>query len=893
MSQSRTPKPVRLADYRPPAFTTRSVALDFRLDAEVTELRATSRLERQGEGPLLLYGRELETLAFRIDGKALDPAALPVSGEELVLEDLPDRFTLEVHTRIRPRANTALMGLYETGGLLCTQCEAEGFRRLTWFQDRPDVLARYRVRLEAERERHPVLLSNGNPVEKGALAGGRHYAVWEDPHPKPSYLFALVAGRLGCIEGVHTTRSGRRVVLRIYARPLEVERCRHALEALELAMRWEEEVYGLEYDLDLYQIVAVEDFNFGAMENKGLNIFNASAILADPDTATDQDHLRIARIIAHEYFHNWTGNRVTLRDWFQLTLKEGLTVFRDQQFMRDLHSPGVTRIGDVARLREVQFAEDASPLRHPPRPRRYVEINNFYTATVYDKGAEIVRMLHTLLGETLFLRGVRHYLQKMDGKAATVEDFLASMEAVSGRDLSALARWYDVAGTPRLACDSEWDGENGRLRLTFRQRPPGDDDAVGPLLVPVRLALLSQEGTPLPLQLEGENAPAGREHLLELDAPERSFTFTGLAEAPIPSILRGFSAPVRLACGRDPIELAFLFAHDEDPFCRWDAGQTLALMAMQERLAPECRQEGARAGEALHAAFARILEEMPEDHAFAACLLDLPGRDYLAQQCEPVRVDALDRAWREVHRGLAQDFLIAWRVLYDGLPPSRPYAAAIDAIGRRSLRHLALSWLARGNPQEAQGRIRRLYEEADNLTERLAALRTACDADADLGDALFADFRARFGHEPLVLDKWFALQARREDERAVERVAELLRDPDFSWRHPNRVRALLGGFARASFTGFHRPDGSGYRLLAEAVLEADRVNPQLAARLVGPLGRHRRFAEPWRSAMRAALARIGEAGGLSRDLGEMVEKALGEAGPGEARRDSTEASAPR
>ena len=872
MSHSRSPEPRRLEDYRPPAFTTRSVELDFRLDAEVTEVTARSHIERQGPGPLVLHGRDLETLAFRIDERALDPAALPVTGEDLRLEEVPDRFTLHVRTRIRPRANTALMGLYESGGLLCTQCEAEGFRRITWFQDRPDVLARYRVRLEADRGRYPVLLANGNPVGRGTLPGGRHYALWEDPFPKPSYLFALVAGRLGCLEEIYETRSGRRITLRIHAEPLKVERCRHALEALALAMRWDEEVYGLECDLDLYQIVAVEDFNFGAMENKGLNIFNAGAILADPDTATDGDYLRIARIVAHEYFHNWTGNRVTLRDWFQLTLKEGLTVFRDQQFMSDLYSPGVARIDEVARLRELQFPEDASPLRHPPRPRAYVEINNFYTATVYDKGAEIVRMLHTLLGERLFLRGVRHYLQRFDGRAATVEDFLASMEAVSGRDLTAFARWYDRAGTPVLEVRGRFEEETGRYHLTFRQHPP-DGASPEPLVLPVRIGLLSREGEPLALRLEGENAPGGAERLLVLGEEEETVTFTGLEEAPVPSVLRGFSAPVRLVQEREPVELAFLFAHDSDPFCRWDAGQTLALRAMAARLAPS--EAGAGAEEALHAAFARILEEMPEDHALAARLLALPGRETLAQEREPVRVDAVDRAWRAVRRRLAGEFQIAWRVLYDGLPAERPYATDIAAIGRRALRHLALDWLACGALDEARPRIRNLYTEADNLTERLAALGTACAEDPDLAEALLAEFRAAFGQESLVLDKWFALQARREDEEAVARVRALLRDPDFSWRHPNRVRALLGSFARANFTGFHRADGAGYRLLAEAVLEADRVNPQLAARLVTPLGRFRRFAEPWRGAMRAALEEIRAGAPLSRDLAEMVDRSLG------------------
>ncbi len=868
MSIERDRRPVRLEDYRPPAFRTRTVELAFELDATRTTVDMRATLEREGEGPLVLYGRDFETLHFAIDGSERDPAELRPEGEALTLAEVPDRFELRVRTRLAPRDNSTLMGLYESGGILCTQCEAEGFRRITWFQDRPDVLPVWTVRLEAERARYPVLLANGNPVEAGELDGGRHFAVWHDPFPKPSYLFALVAGDLAYIEGRHRTPSGREVVLRVWAPERVVGRCRHALDALQQAMRWDEEVFGLECDLDLYQIVAIDDFNFGAMENKGLNIFNASAVLADPDTATDSDYLRILRIVAHEYFHNWTGNRVTLRDWFQLTLKEGLTVFRDQLFMEDVWSAGVARISDVVGLREAQFPEDASPLAHPVRPRSYIEINNFYTATVYQKGAEVVRMLATLLGRGTFVRGVQEYLRRHDGRAATCEDFLAAMEAVSGRDLSAFARWYDQKGTPRLRVRTGHDPAARRFLLELAQERP---DGGEPLVVPVRAALLDGKGERLPLRLAGENEAGDRERVLELDAPVARFVFEDVGEGVRPSLLRGFSAPVRVETPLADADLAFLAVHDDDPVNRWDAAQTLALRAMAEAHAGG--SDGSR--RELVATFGRMLGALPEDRAFAARLLSLPGRNYLAQQCEPVDPERVDAAWREVRSAVATAHLATWRELHERLRPEGSYRTDRAAVGRRSLRNLALSYAAVGAPAEADAVVRQQFREADNLTDRLAALSVACDLSLPCLGEIMLTFYRRFADEPLVVDKWFALQAGIEDGEAVARVRTLMRHPAFTLANPNRVRALLGTFAQVNWRGFHRPDGEGYRLLADAILEIDRRNPQLAARLAAPLGRHARFEQVRAERMRAELGRIAATRGISRDLYEMVARSLG------------------
>ncbi len=587
MSKATSRDPVHLKDYRPPAYTTRDVHLLFELDPEATIVTSTQRIERNpkadaGAAELVLFGEDQELLDLRLDGTPLPASRYRLEPDRLVLTGLPDSFELTVRSQHSPAANKRLMGLYLSNGIFCTQCEAEGFRRITYFQDRPDVMARFRVRIEADRKACPVLLSNGNPVDKGELANGRHWALWEDPFLKPAYLFALVAGDLACLEDSFTTRSGRTVQLRIYSEAANIDQCHHAMASLKKSMKWDEDAYGLEYDLDLFQIVAVNDFNFGAMENKGLNIFNTSATLAKRETATDADFMSVERIVAHEYFHNWTGDRVTCRDWFQLTLKEGLTVFRDQQFSADMHSAAVKRIGDVMLLRDGQFPEDAGPLAHPIRPDHYIEINNFYTRTVYEKGAEVIRMIHTLIGADAYRRGIDLYFERHDGEAVTCEDFVAAMADASGRDLSQFMRWYAQAGTPEIRVQRHHDPATQRYTLEVSQRTPptpGQPEKL-PLHIPLRLGLLGQDGSELPLQLEGENEPKGTDRVLELKEPTQRFTFLGIEEEPVPSLLRDFSAPVKLDAGLSDDDLARLLAHDTDAFVRWDAGQTLALRAL-------------------------------------------------------------------------------------------------------------------------------------------------------------------------------------------------------------------------------------------------------------------------------------------------------------------------
>ncbi|MEK0083641.1 aminopeptidase N [Benzoatithermus flavus] len=881
MSQAPTREPVYLKDYRPPAFLTPEIELDFVLEPEATLVtsRQTFRRNPKGEGrELVLFGENQDLLALTLNGAPLPPERWRKESDRIVLLDPPDEFTLEVRSRIDPAANTALMGLYISNGVFCTQCEPEGFRRITYFQDRPDVMARYRVRIEADRSACPVLLSNGNPIDRGDLPGGRHWALWEDPFPKPSYLFALVAGDLACLEDEFTTRSGRKVQLRLYSEAANIGQCHHALASLKKAMKWDEDRYGLEYDLDLFQIVAVNDFNFGAMENKGLNIFNTSATLARADTSTDFDFMNVERVIAHEYFHNWTGDRVTCRDWFQLTLKEGLTVFRDQQFSADMHSPGVKRIGDVVFIRDVQFAEDAGPLAHPIRPDRYIEINNFYTATVYQKGAEVIRMLHTLLGEETYRKGIDLYFQRHDGQAVTCEDFVQAMADASGRDLGQFMRWYSQAGTPELEVRRRFDPDRQALTLEIAQRTPptpGQEEKL-PFHIPIRMGLIGRDGTPRRLQLEGENEPKGTERVLELTEPAQRFTFIGLEGGePVPSLLRGFSAPVKLDAGYSDDELAHLMAHDTDDFVRWDAGQRLASNVL---LALVGDHAAGRAPSTLDRrlidAFAKSLDRAGEDPAFAARMLSLPSSSYLGQQMQVIDVEgirfALDLARRELGRSLHGAWLAAYRANTD----EGPFSIDTAAIARRSLKNLALAYLAYARDEEGQALVRTQYARADNMTDCLSALRLITETGMPESEAALASFYEKWEKEPLVVNKWFSLQAMIEDEAAPERVEHLMAHPAFTWSNPNRVRALLGSFAMMNLVGFHRRDGAGYRLLTDKVLELDRRNPQVAARLLSALGRWRRFDEHRQSLMRAELERVVATPGLSRDSYEIASKSL-------------------
>ncbi|MFL5334146.1 MAG: aminopeptidase N [Geminicoccaceae bacterium] len=879
MSQADTRQPVLLQDYRPPAFLTPSIDLEFVLEPEATRITSRQRFarNRQASGELVLFGEDQALESISLDGVPLPAARYRLEGDRLMLVGPPDQFTLEITSRINPKANTSLMGLYLSNGVFCTQCEPEGFRRIAFSQDRPDVMSVYRVRIEADKAAYPALLSNGNLLATGELAGGRHWAQWEDPFPKPSYLFALVAGDLACLADTFVTRSGRTVQLRIYSEPANIDQCHHAMVSLKKAMKWDEDRYGLEYDLDLFQIVAVNDFNFGAMENKGLNIFNTSATLARSDTSTDFDFVNVERIIAHEYLHNWTGNRVTCRDWFQLTLKEGLTVFRDQQFSSDMHSAAVKRIGDVAFMRDAQFAEDAGPLAHSIRPDRYIEINNFYTGTVYQKGAEIIRMLHTLVGEECYQEAIRLYFERFDGQAVTCEDFVHCIADASGRDLGQFMRWYEQAGTPELKVKRNYDPARQALTLEISQSTPatpGQPDKL-PFHIPIRLGLLGTDGAAQPLQLEGENEPKGTDRVIELKEATQSFTFLGLPAEPIPSLLRGFSAPVKLDAGYNDAELREVIAHDTDPFTRWDAGQRLAVEALLAAvpLTEQPEREGAIESR-LIGPFSAVLDRAAEDPAFVARALTLPSAGYLGQQMSVIDVDGLSAVLRLARHTLGKHLRDRWIEAYLVNRDHDGYSIDSPSMSRRSLKNLALQYLAAARESDGSDYAWNQFDNADNMTDSLAALRAIVEYRINDWQSALTGFYHRWQNEPLVVNKWFSLQAGIEDEGAVERIEGLLAHPAFSWSNPNRVRAVLGAFATMNLPGFHRRDGAGYRLLADKVLDLDRRNPQVAARLLSALGRWRRFDPDRQARMRAELERVVATSGLSRDTFEIASKSL-------------------
>jgi aminopeptidase N len=880
-AEASAPQPVRLADYRPPDYLVDEVELRFALQPAATEVRARLTVRRNpaaaaGARPLVLDGQELELLGLALDGAALGSNRYQVDDDRLLVHDVPAAFTLETTVRIRPEANTALEGLYVSNGVFCTQCEPEGFRKITYFPDRPDVMTPYRVRIEADPAAYPVLLANGNLIESGPLADGRHFALWEDPFPKPSYLFALVAGRLARLEDSFTTRSGRAVTLEIYTEPREIDKCAHAMASLKKAMRWDEDRFGLEYDLDRFMIVAVSDFNFGAMENKGLNIFNTKFVLARPETATDADYLGVESVIAHEYFHNWTGNRVTCRDWFQLSLKEGLTVFRDQEFTSDLHSRAVKRIADVRRLRATQFLEDAGPLAHPVRPDSYIEINNFYTTTVYEKGAELIRMLHTLIGETAFQRGMQIYFQRHDGQAVTCEDFVAAMEAASGRDLTRFRRWYAQAGTPRLTVQGAHDPRSRTFTLTVAQSTPptpGQPDKQ-PLHIPLALGLLDPAGQPLPLRLEGEDGTAGAARVLELDAVEQLFTFVDVPKRPVPSLLRGFSAPVILESDLDDADRRFLMAHDPDPFVRWESGQSYALELMLGLVAERRAGRPLRLDDGLADAFASILADPALDPAFVAQALMLPSETYVAEQMAEIDVDGIHEVREFLRAALGERLTGAWLKTYRALQADEPYRFEAAQVGRRTLRNLALAYLLAGGGEASRELCLAQFRAAANMTDTIAALGLLAESNLPERSTALADFYQRWRDDALVVDKWFALQATAQRPDALEVVNALLQHEAFTLANPNRVRSLIGAFAQANPTGFHRADGAGYAFVADHVLVLDRRNPQVASRLAQPLCRWRRYDAQRQEHMRAQLERILGAEGLSRDVYEIASKSL-------------------
>lgn len=857
MRTPTAPPVIRRSDYRPPEWHVPDIALQFDLDPRGTRVRATLSVERRGTGPLRLDGDGLTPVSVAVDGTPRNDWRLEDGA--LVL-DLPgDAHEITTEVVIEPQANTQLMGLYASGGNLCTQCEAEGFRRITFFPDRPDILSRYRVTMTADKARFPVLLANGDPVASGDLADGRHWAEWSDPFPKPCYLFALVAGDLVANRAQFVTASGREVELGIWVRAPDLAKTDHAMRALKTSMAWDERVYGREYDLDVFNIVAVDDFNFGAMENKGLNIFNSRYILADPDTATDYDYDGIAAVVAHEYFHNWSGNRVTCRDWFQLSLKEGFTVLRDQQFSADQGSAAVKRIEDVRSLRASQFPEDAGPLAHPIRPDAYQEISNFYTATIYNKGAEVVRMIATILGETAFRAGTDLYFSRHDGTAATCEDFVVAMEDASGVDLTRFRHWYEQAGTPRVVATLAHEAGGGRATLSLTQTvppTPGQSTKL-PMVLPLKVRLFGAE----------TGRPLSEEQLLLLDEEQGSITFETVTERPVLSINRGFSAPVIVETDRGSADLAFLSAQDDDPFARYEAMQQLMLDTL---VASVATGHGDHA--AVIEAVGNTLADDRLDRAFIAEAVLLPSDSFIGDQMGVVDPDAIFAAREALRADIGQALLVEWRAAYAGTEADG-FEYSPDAKGKRRLRTVALGYIAASGASYADDIAFAQFRQADNMTDRQGALMTLVNSDSDSRIAALDIFYNRYRDNALVLDKWFTTQALSTRADAFEQVADLAGHRDFTLTNPNRARALIGAFSMNQ-KAFHRADGAGYRFLADQLIALDRINPQTAAKMLPPLGRWRRFDRARGALMRAELERILSVPGLSKDMLEQVGKSL-------------------
>ncbi|MDM4767273.1 aminopeptidase N [Pelomonas sp. SE-A7] len=880
---------IHLADYQQPAFWIRTVDISFDLEPAKTLVINKMKIERNTavpHGPLRLHGEELQLLRVLINGESV---SFRQEGHELVIESAPDAdFLLEIRNTCAPEKNTALSGLYTSGGSFFTQCEAEGFRRITYFLDRPDVMAVYTVTLRADKARFPVLLANGNLVETGAVDANRHFAVWHDPFPKPSYLFALVAGDLVHREQRITTRAGKDHLLQVYVRRGDLEKTEHAMNSLIASIVWDEARFSLPLDLERFMIVGVSDFNMGAMENKGLNIFNTSALLASPATATDADFSRIEAIVAHEYFHNWTGNRVTCRDWFQLSLKEGLTVFRDQEFSMDMAAApsarAVCRIQDVRQLRAMQFPEDSGAMAHPVRPASYVEINNFYTATVYDKGAELVRMYQTLVGRKGFEAGMKLYFERHDGQAVTCDDFAQAIadanpgSALSTR-LDAFKRWYSQAGTPRVTARGAYDAAAQTYTLTLTQAnppSPGQDQKL-PQVIPVAMGLLGADGQALPLQLQGEAAAVGTERVLVLEQAEQSFVFTQVASAPVPSLLRGFSAPVLLDDGLTDAELLVLLQHDADAFNRWEASQRLALNRILAAV---------RAGKALVLdgayveAMRSVLRHPQLDSAFKELALTLPGEAYIAEQLDVVDPQAIHAAVVAAQAQLAHSLREDWVAAFEANQVTGGYRPDPVSSGKRALANLALAMLVldagRSGDAVWPGRAYQRFKDAGNMTDRLGALAALVNAHAELAEPALQRFHALFKDEALVVDKWFALQGRASESagKTFARVKQLMQHPDFTLKNPNRARSLIFSLCMFNPAAFHRADAAGYVFWADQLLALDAINPQIAGRLARVMDRWTKLAEPYRSAAREAIVRVAAKAELSSDVREIIERAL-------------------
>ncbi len=877
-----SPAVIHLEDYKVPPFLIERVDLCFELHDDVTLVSTKLQCRRnpasnEKTDELCLDGEALALKSVALDGRELSQDEYTLTDTSLAVTAPADAFIVTTEVEIHPEKNTALEGLYRSSGNFCTQCEAQGFRKITYYLDRPDVMAVFSTTIVADKKKYPVLLSNGNLVEKQRLSDGRHLARWEDPFPKPSYLFALVAGDLAVREDSFRTQSGRDVTLQIFTEHHNIDRTAHAMASLKKAMRWDEEVYGREYDLDIYMIVSVDDFNMGAMENKGLNIFNSKLVLARPDTATDTDYINIEAVIAHEYFHNWTGNRITCRDWFQLSLKEGLTVFRDQSFTADMTSEPVKRIEDVRALRSHQFPEDESPMAHPVRPSSYIEINNFYTLTVYEKGAEVVRMYQTLLGREGFRKGMDLYFSRHDGQAVTTDDFRRAMEDANGVDLSQFQRWYDQAGTPEVTIRSDWDEGQGTYTLHIEQYcpPTPENSHKEPFLIPLKIGLVDNAGSDMELDCSNGKVAADPT-VFQITQQQETLVFRGLKERPTPSLFRHFSAPVKLRYDYSDEELAFLLAHDNDDFNRWDAGQRLqtrCLLAMVDAL-----QQGREAivSPVLLKAVGRLLDANNDsDPALLAEAMTLPDETFVGEQLEIIDVDAIHAARTLLRKRLAEEFVAQWDALYAALQSDEEYRIDADSMGKRRLKNIALGYLIAADEEKYAHIAMQQYASATNMTDSIAVLQVLKDTDSAAREKALKAFHDRWQDDPLVLDKWFAIQATSARPGTLDEVKQLMSHPGFSLTNPNRVRALIGAFMQANPIGFHRHDGAGYQFAADIVIALDEINPQIAARLAKVFSRWRRYDDQRQMAMSAALKRIAAKKPLSADVFEVVSNSLG------------------
>lgn len=881
------PKTIQLKDYQPPLYLIDKTDLRFELGEHETLVKAALLMRRNpqadgGEGQdkttLILNGRDLELRALAIDGKVLTAEQYDCRSEELVIKDVPEQFLLESTVAIKPQENTSLEGLYRSRTMYCTQCEAEGFRKITWYLDRPDVMSEFTTTIDADKEQYPVLLSNGNPVGSGESADGRHWVTWHDPFKKPAYLFALVGGTLSCIEDSFKTMSGRDIALRIYVEEKDLDKCAHAMESLKNAMTWDEEVYGLEYDLDIFMIVAVDDFNMGAMENKGLNIFNTSCVLAKPETTTDAGFQRVEAVVAHEYFHNWSGNRVTCRDWFQLSLKEGFTVFRDAEFSADMGSRTVKRVESVNFLRTLQFAEDGGPTAHPVQPASYMEISNFYTLTIYEKGAEVVRMIHTLLGPELFRKGSDLYFSRHDGEAATIDDFIGAMSEVSGRDFSSFMAWYRQGGTPRLSACGEYDSVAKTYRLDLSQScPPTPDSAEKqPFHMPICLGLVGSRGD-LPMYIDGL-ADGETNMTFELLGATQSLVFENVTEAPIPSLLRGFSAPVKLDFVYSRDQLLHLMRYDSDSFNRWEACNKLALGILQELVANVLTGADLALDTRLIAAYRSLLVDNSADPAMVALMLSLPSEAYLSEESELIEVAAIHTARQFTRRALAVALKVELLSSYQSNSSTESYQATGEQIAQRSLKNTALAYLVQTGDSDAIQLAYRQFENADNMTDTsiaLSVLVNCPEAEAQkLAEYALSAFYERWQDESLVVNQWFQIQAWSSVPGALTRVKALMGHPAFDIKNPNKVRSVIGAFSAGNAVNFHAAEGAGYTFLADQVLVLDELNPQIASRLITPLTKWRKYPHQSGERMKAELARVLAQPKLSKDVYEIASKSL-------------------